>query len=59
VGAKPVFADIRAESLSMDPESLKQNITADTAGVIVTHISGFPNPDLSAYRQSVKNAAYS
>jgi len=46
VGAKPVFADIRAESLSMDPESLKQNITPQTAGVIVTHISGFPNPDL-------------
>lgn len=46
VGAKPVFADIRAESLSMNPESLEQNITADTAGVIVTHISGFPNPDL-------------
>jgi perosamine synthetase len=46
VGAKPVFADICAESLSMDPESLEQNITANTAGVIVTHISGFPNPDL-------------
>jgi dTDP-4-amino-4,6-dideoxygalactose transaminase len=46
VGAKPVFADIRAESLSMNPESLERNITADTAGVIVTHISGFPNPDI-------------
>lgn len=46
VGAKPIFADITAESLSMDPESLEQNITADTAGVIVTHISGFPNPNM-------------
>jgi dTDP-4-amino-4,6-dideoxygalactose transaminase len=46
VGAKPVFADIRSKSLSMDPESLKQNINPQTAGVIVTHISGFPNPDL-------------
>lgn len=48
VGAKPVFADIRAESLSMDPESLKQNITPQTAGVIVTHISGFPNPGIKS-----------
>ena len=45
-GGKVVFADIRADTLSMDPESLLQNITPKTRGVIVTHISGFPNPDL-------------
>jgi perosamine synthetase len=45
-GGKPVFADIRADTLSMDPESLAKNITPNTRGVIVTHISGFPNPDL-------------
>jgi len=45
-GGKPVFADIKADTLSMDPDSLKQNITAYTRGVIVTHIAGFPNPDL-------------
>ncbi len=45
-GGKVVFADIRAETLSMNPESLLQNITPKTRGVIVTHISGFPNPDL-------------
>ena len=45
-GAKPVFADIKAETLSMDPRSLRQNISPNTCGVIVTHISGFPNPDL-------------
>ena len=45
-GGKVVFADIRAETLSMDPESLLQNISPKTRGVIVTHISGFPNPDL-------------
>jgi dTDP-4-amino-4,6-dideoxygalactose transaminase len=48
VGATPVFTDIRAETLSMDPESLQRNITPKTRGVIVTHISGFPNPDLDA-----------
>ncbi|MCW4003216.1 MAG: aminotransferase class I/II-fold pyridoxal phosphate-dependent enzyme [Candidatus Bathyarchaeota archaeon] len=45
-GGKVVFADIRADTLSMDPKSLLQNITPKTRGVIVTHIAGFPNPDL-------------
>lgn len=45
-GGKVVFTDIRKETLSMDPESLLQNITPNTRGVIVTHIAGFPNPDL-------------
>ena len=45
-GGKAVFADIREETLSMDPESLRQNISGNTCGVIVTHIAGFPNPDL-------------
>jgi dTDP-4-amino-4,6-dideoxygalactose transaminase len=45
-GGKVVFADIRAETLSMNSESLLQNISPNTRGVIVTHIAGFPNPDL-------------
>jgi len=45
-GGKVVFADIRKETLSMDPNSLKRNISENTCGVIVTHIAGFPNPDL-------------
>jgi perosamine synthetase len=55
VGAKPVFTDICAESLSMDPESLEQNITANTAGVIVTHISGFPNPNMQRIKAICKD----
>ena len=47
-GGKVVFADIGEDTLSMDPQSLRQNISANTRGVIVTHISGFPNPDLKA-----------
>jgi perosamine synthetase len=45
-GGKVVFADIKADTLSMDSESLLQNLTPNTRGVIVTHIAGFPNPDL-------------
>lgn len=51
VGGKVVFADITADSLSMDLESLKQNITSNTKGVIVTHIAGFPNPNIKAIQQ--------
>jgi dTDP-4-amino-4,6-dideoxygalactose transaminase len=47
-GGKVVFADISAASLSMDLESLRQNISPKTRGVIVTHISGFPNPQLKS-----------
>ena len=46
-GGKVVFADIKEDTLSMDPNSLSQNISGDTCGVIVTHIAGFPNPDLN------------
>jgi dTDP-4-amino-4,6-dideoxygalactose transaminase len=45
-GGKVVFADIRAETISMDPESLRKCISEKTRGVVVTHIAGFPNPDL-------------
>jgi perosamine synthetase len=47
-GGKPVFADINPLTLSMDAKSLSQNISAATGGVIVTHIAGFPNPNLKA-----------
>jgi perosamine synthetase len=46
-GGKVVFADIREDTLSMDPNSLSENISGNTRGVIVTHIAGFPNPDLN------------
>jgi len=45
-GGRVVFADIGAETLSMDPSSLRKCITKKTAGVVVTHIAGFPSPDL-------------
>jgi perosamine synthetase len=54
VGGRPVFADIKAETLSMDHESLRRNISPRTSGVVVTDISGFPNPDLSEIRELCK-----
>jgi perosamine synthetase len=45
-GGKVVFADIRADTISMNPESLRKCVSDKTRGVVVTHIAGFPNPDL-------------
>jgi len=45
-GGKVVFADIRADTISMDPRSLRKCISDKTCGVVVTHIAGFPSPDL-------------
>ena len=46
-GGRVVFADIRADTLSMNHESLRDSISDKTCGVVVTHIAGFPNPDLN------------
>ncbi len=54
VGGKVVFTDIRKDTLSMDPESLKRNLSPKTRGVIVTHISGFPNPDIEEIKSICK-----
>lgn len=50
-GGKVVFADIKENTLSMDPHSLLDSISKNTCGVVVTHIAGFPNPDLSEIMQ--------
>ncbi len=57
-GGKVVFADINSDTLSMDPKSLKQNVTENTKGVIVTHIAGFPNPDLTEIAEFCRKNNY-
>ncbi len=53
-GGKVVFADIKEDTLSMDHESLLENLSEKTRGVIVTHIAGFPNPDLKKIIQTCR-----
>jgi dTDP-4-amino-4,6-dideoxygalactose transaminase len=53
-GGKPVFADIRADTLCIDPEDVKRKITKQTAGVIVVHIAGLPCPQMSELRELCK-----
>ncbi len=42
VGAKPVFADIEKETLGLDPESVKKNITNKTKAILPIHYGGCP-----------------
>jgi perosamine synthetase len=53
-GGKVVFADIREDTLSMNHESLLENLSDKTVGVIVTHIAGFPNPELKEIIKTCK-----
>jgi dTDP-4-amino-4,6-dideoxygalactose transaminase len=41
-GAKPVFADIEPHRRTLDPDAVREQITADTAGLIPMHYGGHP-----------------
>ncbi len=38
----PVFADIKADTCQIDPESVKEKITKNTKGIVVVHYAGYP-----------------
>jgi perosamine synthetase len=50
-GGKPVFADIRRETLCIDPKSAREKISSKTAGVIVVHIAGLACPQIKELRE--------
>jgi dTDP-4-amino-4,6-dideoxygalactose transaminase len=41
-GAVPVFADIRPDTLSLDPESVAKAITRHTRAILLVHMAGYP-----------------
>jgi dTDP-4-amino-4,6-dideoxygalactose transaminase len=41
-GCKPVFADIDAGTLNLDPEKIEERITPRTSGILATHVYGNP-----------------
>lgn len=45
-GGKPVFADIREDTLCIDSEDVKQKVSRRTAGIIVVHIAGLICPQM-------------
>lgn len=42
VGARPIFVDIEENSLNIDPEDVKRNITSKTKVIIPIHYCGHP-----------------
>ena len=42
LGAKPVFVDIKEDTLCIDPESIKKKINKNTKAIIPVHIYGNP-----------------
>jgi perosamine synthetase len=50
-GGRPVFADMREDTLCIDPDDVKRRITSKTAGVIVVHIAGLVCPQIFEIRK--------
>jgi len=50
-GGRPVFADIREDTLCIDPDDVKKRISSKTAGVIVVHIAGLVCPQIDELRE--------
>src|SRR3989339_1405 len=42
MGAKPVFVDIKADTLNIDEDKIEKAITPKTKGIIVVHFGGLP-----------------
>jgi perosamine synthetase len=45
-GGRPVFADMREDTLCIDPDDVRRRITSKTAGIIVVHIAGLVCPQI-------------
>jgi perosamine synthetase len=50
-GGKPVLADMREDTLCIDPEDVKRKVTAKTAGIIVVHLAGLVCPQIGELKQ--------
>lgn len=53
-GGTPVLADIKPDTLCLDPIDLLKRITPETKGVIVVHIAGLPCPETEEIRDTCK-----
>ncbi|MFT7600241.1 MAG: dTDP-4-amino-4,6-dideoxygalactose transaminase [Acidimicrobiales bacterium] len=50
IGATPVFADVDLESYNLDPDAVKQAVTAKTSAIIPVHLFGRPT-DMTAFTE--------
>jgi perosamine synthetase len=56
-GARPVFADVEADTLTLCPESTASRVTDRTRGVIPMHFGGHP-ADVDALRDAVGSSCF-
>lgn len=50
-GGKPVLADIKRETLCIDPDDAQSRITSKTRGIMVVHIAGLVCPEIHKLRE--------
>jgi len=50
-GGKPVLADIKKETLCIDPKDAQSRITSKTRGIMVVHIAGLVCPEIHELRE--------
>ncbi len=53
VGAKPVFVDVKPDSLNIDPEKIEEVVTTKTKAIIAVHLYGLP-ADMPAINKIAK-----
>ena len=54
-GGKPVFADMRADTLCIDPKEIERRVTSKTVGVILVHLAGLICPELDIIKKICKD----
>ncbi len=50
-GGKPIFADMKADTLCIDIDDVKQKLSPKTAGIIVVHIAGLVCPQMRELKE--------
>ncbi len=50
-GGRPVFAEMCADTLCIDPEDVKRKLSPKTAGLIIVHIAGLICPQINELKQ--------
>lgn len=50
-GGKPVFADMKEDTLGIDPDEVRKKLSPKTAGLIVVHIAGLICPQIFELKQ--------
>ena len=50
-GGKPVFVDIKKETLCLDPDDVRKRITSNTKGIMVVHLAGLIPPEIEEIKE--------